>query len=170
MDQERRQIGPARRIARVVVWIGFAAVLFVRFVLFKPEPPPPTQVQSVWRQQEPRFYRPPTPVQEPVAKVPNDLARFDIEIAPRDTQTLRDYFWNGWRGRPQQTRPEVLATVRQSDQTYTNVALHLKGAAGSFRGFDDKPALTLNFHKNAPGQRAGKYSKLSLNNSVQDPS
>ncbi|HKS35801.1 MAG TPA: CotH kinase family protein [Verrucomicrobiae bacterium] len=54
--------------------------------------------------------------------------------------------------------------------TYSNVALHLKGAAGSFRPFDDKPALTLSFSKHGSVQRFHGYSKISLNNSVQDPS
>jgi hypothetical protein len=101
--------------------------------------------------------------------VPADLWRLHIEIAKVDVEKLRAYQWNGWRGAPQE-RPEVLATVREGGVVYTNVALHLKGAAGSFRHFDDKPALTLSFSKHAPGQRFHGYSKISLNNSVQDPS
>jgi hypothetical protein len=83
---------------------------------------------------------------------------------------LRGYIWNGWRGRARQERPEVQVTVLEDGHIYTNVALHLKGAAGSFRPYDDKPALTLNFSKHAPGQRFHGHSKVSLNNSVQDPS
>ncbi len=60
--------------------------------------------------------------------------------------------------------------MREGGVVYRNVALHLKGAAGSFRPFDDKPALTLSFSKHVPGQRFHGYSKISLNNSVQDPS
>jgi hypothetical protein len=52
----------------------------------------------------------------------------------------------------------------------TNVALHLKGAAGSFRGVDDKPAFTVNFGRFADGQRFHGLQKIHLNNSVQDPS
>lgn len=54
--------------------------------------------------------------------------------------------------------------------SYTNVALHLKGAAGSFRGINDKPALTLSFNRFLPRQRFYGLRKIHLNNSVQDPS
>jgi spore coat protein CotH len=50
------------------------------------------------------------------------------------------------------------------------VGLHLKGAAGSFRGFDDKPALTLNFDKFVKNQNYRGMDKMHCNNSVQDPS
>ena len=69
-----------------------------------------------------------------------------------------------------QERPEILANVREGGTVYSKVALHLKGAAGSFRPFDDKPALTLNFSRHIPDQRFHGYDKISLNNSVQDPS
>jgi len=48
--------------------------------------------------------------------------------------------------------------------------VNLKGSAGSFRSIDDKPALTLRFSKHEKDQRFHGYTKLSLNNSVQDPS
>jgi len=50
------------------------------------------------------------------------------------------------------------------------VAVHLKGAAGSFRQVDDNPALTLSFGKLSSGQRFHGLRKIHLNNSVQDPS
>ncbi|MGC9036276.1 MAG: CotH kinase family protein [Verrucomicrobiia bacterium] len=53
---------------------------------------------------------------------------------------------------------------------YSNVAVHLKGAAGSFRGIYDKPAFTLSFNRFLPGQRFYGLRKIHLNNSVQDPS
>jgi hypothetical protein len=165
MNGDGKQRSAGRRLARFIVWTTFALAVFVRFVLFHDgrrfEPPPNRP-----------FWQPPRPfsqvVQPPVSEVPKDLPRIQIQIAPNDVNTLRGYFWNGWQGRPQD-RPEVLATVREGDVVYTNVALHLKGAAGSFRPFDDKPALTLNFSKHAHGQRFHQHSKLSLNNSVQDP-
>jgi spore coat protein H len=109
-----------------------------------------------------------TPVRPPSGEVPTNLWRLAIEIAPTDADKLRQYSWGG----PGNTveRPEVFVTVREGSATYTNVALHLKGAAGSFRPFDDKPALTLHFSKKASGQKFHGYTKLSLNNSVQDPS
>src|SRR5438045_3411345 len=36
-------------------------------------------------------------------------------------------------------RRTVKVTVKEGDSVYTNVALHLKGAAGSFRPVDDTP-------------------------------
>lgn len=69
-----------------------------------------------------------------------------------------------------ENRKYVRCTVREGDKVYENVAVHLKGAAGSFRGLDDRPALTLNFDKFHDGQDFHGLKKLHLNNSVQDPS
>ena len=60
--------------------------------------------------------------------------------------------------------------MRAGGQVWTNVAIHLKGAAGSFRPVDDLPALTLNFGKLQDGQTCEGHRKLHLNNSVQDAS
>jgi hypothetical protein len=79
--------------------------------------------------------------------------------------TLRSTAWgNGME------RPFVKAQVWEGDTVYTNVAIHLKGAMGSFRPIDDNPGLTLNFAKFAPGQTFHGLHKISLNNSVQDRS
>ena len=61
-------------------------------------------------------------------------------------------------------------TFKANDTTLNDVGMHLKGAAGSFRGFDDKPALTLNFDKFSKGQVFFGLDKVHLNNSVQDGS
>src|SRR4030095_10780611 len=53
---------------------------------------------------------------------------------------------------------------------YTDVAIHLKGAAGSFRPIDADPSLTLNFDKHVKGQTFHGLQRMSLNNSVQDRS
>ncbi len=119
-----------------------------------------------WRRQ-----RDPAPRFTPVAVIPKDFYRVEIEVTRRDFQKLLGYRWNGWQrggGGPQE-RPEVQVTVREAGVTYTNVALHPKGSAGSSRPFDDKPAMTLNFSKHQKGRTFHGYSKLSLNNSVQDP-
>src|SRR3954465_1286961 len=39
-------------------------------------------------------------------------------------------------------RPEALATIREGTNTYRQVAIHLKGSAGSFRELNEKPAFT----------------------------
>lgn len=67
-------------------------------------------------------------------------------------------------------REYVPATVRDQNREYRRVGMHLKGAAGSYRDFNSKPALTLNFDKFNDGQRFHGMDKLHLNNSIQDPS
>lgn len=163
-----RELSRPRRWSRVLVWTTFGGVVTLR-LLFPPEP-----VESVGGPrpdfaQGRRFRHAPTQVNPPVSAVPTNLWRLHLEIAPKDVETLRGYHWNGWRGQRQE-RPEVRVTVREGSTLYTNVALHLKGAAGSFRPFDDKPAFTLHFSKHAPGQRFHGYPQISLNNSVQDRS
>lgn len=51
---------------------------------------------------------------------------------------------------------------------FEDVAVKLKGAAGSFRPVDDRPALTLNMDKLRAGQAFRGLDKWHLNNSVQD--
>jgi spore coat protein H len=96
-----------------------------------------------------------------------EVLRIKIEIADADVETLKKYQWD--EGGPQKKRESVKATVRDGLNVYTNVAVHLKGAAGSFRPITDNPAMTLNFDKFVDGQRFHGLAKISLNNSVQDP-
>jgi len=94
--------------------------------------------------------------------------RIKIEVPREGVNKLRGHSW-GW-GESQKQRPIVQATVYEGGKVYTNVALHLKGAAGSFRPVDDRPGFTLNFDKFVKGQRFHGLDKISLNNSLQDPS
>lgn len=91
-----------------------------------------------------------------------------IEISEDDLDTLRGSR-SAKNGRNGQVRPEVMATVREGTNVFTQVALHLKGAAGSFQPVDSKPALTLHFDETVKGQRFHGLEKISLNNSSQDP-
>lgn len=93
------------------------------------------------------------------------VPRIEIEIARPGLRALRRTQWGH-----ADERPEARATVREGGVVYRNVALHLKGAAGSFRPVDDRPAMTLKFDKYEPGQTFHGLGKISLNNSVQDPS
>jgi spore coat protein H len=68
------------------------------------------------------------------------------------------------------SRSYVPATLSEGSLTYARVGIHLKGSTGSFRGVDDKPALTLNFSRFQPGQTFHGLHKIHLNNSVEDPS
>ena len=52
----------------------------------------------------------------------------------------------------------------------TDVGIHVKGAAGSSRDWNDKPALTLNVDKFKKHQEWKGLDKFHLNNSVQDGS
>ena len=82
-----------------------------------------------------------------------------IELAESDVEALK-----------KDARKFARATIREGKTVYKDVGLHLKGAAGSFRGLDDKPALTLSFGRFMAGQKFHGLRKIHLNNSVQDPS
>lgn len=93
-----------------------------------------------------------------------NIVRISITIPASGLNKLQGYFWgNGGE------KPEVKATVTDGTNTYKNVAIHMKGSAGSFRQLNDKPGLTLNFDKFTSGQTFHGLQKISLNNSVQDP-
>jgi hypothetical protein len=90
-----------------------------------------------------------------------------IEVPASQLEILRGYAFR--REAPQEERQSVRCAVREGAQSWTNVSLHLKGSAGSFRPVDDTPSFTLNFSKDATQQRFHGLSKISLNNSAQDP-
>ncbi|MGZ8899871.1 MAG: CotH kinase family protein [Limisphaerales bacterium] len=95
------------------------------------------------------------------------VLKIQIEIAPEDIKKLEKYSFQFGQAQ-QDNREQVKAVVREGGKTYKDVALQLKGAAGSFRSIHDNPALTLNFDKFVDGQTFHGLDKLSLNNSVQD--
>ncbi len=168
--RRRKPLSPMRRVVRVLVWVTLMVVVWARWQM--PEPTGRYAGQGFrgeargggrWRE------RPPTPMFRPSAEVPADHYRITIELKREDAEVLGRYRW-GWPGRGGgQDRPEVKVTVREGGRVYTDVAMHLKGSAGSFRGLEDKPAMTLNFNKHVKGQKFHGYTKVSLNNSVQDP-
>ncbi|HEU4388286.1 MAG TPA: hypothetical protein VFV34_10850, partial [Blastocatellia bacterium] len=73
-----------------------------------------------------------------------------IDIPAEGMKVLRDYR-QVWR-QPRPERSDVRASVHEGGRVYTNVAVHLKGSY-TFQPIDEKPSLTLNFDKFAPGQR-----------------
>ena len=87
------------------------------------------------------------------------IVHLKIEIGKKDLESLR--------GDP---RKYVKAVLKDGDKEYKDVGIHVKGAAGSFRGIDDKPGLTLNMDKFKDDQRYRGMDKFHLANSVQDPS
>lgn len=88
------------------------------------------------------------------------ILRLKIEISPGEVERIKA-----------DDRPYVRGTVTENDNvTYKDVGIKLKGAAGSFREFDDRPALTLNSDKFTKKQLFHGLDKFHLNNSVQDES
>ena len=88
------------------------------------------------------------------------VVNLKVEIAPAELEKLRE-----------NNRAYVRCNIVENDRvTYKSVAIKLKGAAGSFREFDDRPALTLNVDKFNKDQDFHGIEKFHLNNSVQDES
>lgn len=88
------------------------------------------------------------------------VPKLRIEITPVELAKLN-----------KDNRSFVRCTIREGeDFIYSEVGIHLKGAAGSFRPVGDRPALTLNFDKFREKQKFHGLDKLHLNNSVQDGS
>lgn len=88
------------------------------------------------------------------------IPHLKIELTAEAAQALR-----------QNARAYVKCRLIENGQAiYPDVAIKLKGAAGSFRGLDDRPALTLNVDKHVKKQTFHALTKFHLNNSVQDDS
>jgi hypothetical protein len=88
-----------------------------------------------------------------------EIPKLKLELTDPELNKLR-----------QNNRAYVRCKVTENDKTeYREVGVKLKGAAGSFRGVDDRPALTLNFDKFIRDQSFRDLDKIHLNNSVQDP-
>ncbi len=60
--------------------------------------------------------------------------------------------------------------IEDGTTTLKSIGVKLKGAAGSYRDFDDRPCLTLNIDKYKKDQRFHGMEKFHLNNAVQDES
>lgn len=104
--------------------------------------------------------------QQPQKPVDATEAFFKKGEIPRLEFTLTDEELGKLKADP---RTYVKATmVENKKTTYADVAIKLKGAAGSFREWDDKPALTVNVKKFTKGQKFHDLEKFHLQNSVQD--
>src|SRR5439155_16104335 len=60
------------------------------------------------------------------------IPHLKIELGPKEADSLR-----------REPRKYVKGKLKDGDKEYTDVAIHLRGAVGSFRAFDDKPGLTV---------------------------
>ena len=67
-------------------------------------------------------------------------------------------------------RKFVRADIYEGSNVWRDVGIHIKGAAGSTRGVDDRPALTVGVGHFTPDLRFHGLRKFHLNNSVQDAS
>ena len=86
------------------------------------------------------------------------IPRLEIEVDDEAMASLRA-----------DARRYVTATLKENGKTvYKEVAVKLKGAAGSFREVDDKPAFTIDVNRNEEQQEFHGLAKFHLNNSVQD--
>lgn len=68
----------------------------------------------------------------------------------------------------QNPRGYIHAALAIGDEKWPDIGLHIKGAAGSTRDWNDKPGLTLNADKWKADQLFFEMDKFHLNNSVQD--
>jgi hypothetical protein len=73
-----------------------------------------------------------------------------------------------WEYLHRDNRRYCRATLIEGEKTYKDVALKLKGAAGSFQGPDGKPGLTLNFDYYKRAEPFHGLRKVHFNNGVQD--
>lgn len=88
-----------------------------------------------------------------------EVVHLSIDIGKDEMNALR-----------REPRKYVKATLTHGKNVFKDVGIHVKGAAGSWRGIDDKPGLTLNMDKFGVKQRFHGMDKWHLANSVQDPS
>lgn len=85
------------------------------------------------------------------------LVRCVVELTPQSLSALRS--------RP---REYARARVTLDGVVLEDVGIRLKGAAGSYREVDDRPALTVKFNRYVPSGRWHGMRQVHLNNSVQD--
>ncbi len=93
-----------------------------------------------------------------------ELLQIELTLAPGAREQLEAGGSRLGNGR----KPSAKATVRSGGRTYREVAIQLKGFS-TFQGLDQFPSLTLDFNEHVPGQKFHGLTKISLNNSAQDP-
>ena len=89
----------------------------------------------------------------------NKVLNLDITLDAKNLDLLR-----------REPRKYAQCTIKDGDAVYAKIGIHIKGAAGSYRGIDDKPGLTLNMNKFDQEKLFYGMDKWHLANSVQDPS
>jgi spore coat protein CotH len=130
-------------VKRIFFALSVLAIAFATAGLPAAEPAPPPRLIT---ERDALFRKP-------------QVLNLTIEVGKKEVEALN-----------REPRKYVRCLLKEGNTEYTNVGIHLKGAAGSFRGFDDKPGLTLNADKFNDAQRFHGMDKFHLANSVQDPS
>jgi spore coat protein H len=103
----------------------------------------------------------PQPSSDPVTNLfsGKKVLAFSLTIPAAGLQSLR-----------QQPRQWVSATLRTGNDTYSEVAVHIKGSQGSLQGIDERPALTISFTHSPGGRKFCGLRKIHFNNCAEDPS
>jgi hypothetical protein len=92
-----------------------------------------------------------------------EIVHLHLTVKPKDAEKIN-----------RDGRPYVKCVLTEKNAAgselavYEDVAIKLKGAAGSFQNFDDKPALTVRLDKYEKNRTFHALTKFHLNNSVQD--
>ena len=89
----------------------------------------------------------------------NLVPEIKLEIAPAEVESLR-----------KEAKTYVKCKLVEGASTFTDIALKLKGSAGSFQEIDQRPAFTINMDRFKDDQAFHGLDKFHLNNSVQDES
>ncbi len=87
------------------------------------------------------------------------IPHIEIRLAEGAADQLRD--------NPRNYVPCTLTI--DADTVLEDVAVKLKGSAGSFQGLDEKPGFTINMDRFHPEARFQGLDKFHLNNAAQDP-
>lgn len=85
------------------------------------------------------------------------LPELRIELTDEATQSLRD-----------EPRKYARATLIERGRDPIEVAIKLKGSAGSFQELHDKPGITVDVNRIAPKREFHGLTRFHLNNAVQD--
>ncbi len=92
----------------------------------------------------------------------NRILDIRLEVSPNEMKA--------WQREDRRfVRADLYEITGESTNVWRDVGIHIKGAAGSTRGIDDRPALTVGVGHYTPDLRFHGLRKFHLNNSVQDP-
>ncbi len=140
-----------------VLWYAAPAAPAATAALIPPRQQDPKQEQDDGKPPV-IFAKPGKPDESDAFFDKGEIPRLKLEVDKEELAKLRA-----------DPRHYVRATLRENEKTvFEDVAIKLKGAAGSFRDLDDKPGFTVNVTKYDDHRAFHDLEKFHLNNSVQD--